>query len=73
MWLMATLIVAVVAAFLIWYLLKPAAVEETTAPAATDSSTDTELNNAAEELKAVDINELKAAVDELKTTLAAFQ
>lgn len=72
LWLAVTVAVVVVAGLLVWYFVVPAKVKESETPT-TQTTTPSSLTSANEELKAVDINELKIAVEELKTTLAAFR
>ena len=78
--LLVTVVVVLVAAGLVAYFLlrnkqstqpqKETSSQQPTTPA---QPSDTSLAKASEELKSIDIKQLKAAVAELKTTLSAFR
>ncbi len=75
-WLVVTILVALVAACLIWYFLYPrsdsvALVPETQETAKNETAET--LVAATEELNAANVDELKTAVDELKATLDSFE
>jgi Tfp pilus assembly protein PilO len=76
-WLVVTLVVAVVAAGLIWYFLYPKAEDLSTqtpeSQKTVKNAVDETLVAAKNDLNTVNVEELKVAVDELKSTLDAFE